>query len=71
VFVSNSNQQVCKGRKVNHELRLVPETVTKNIIVVLFLSYSQSSVKINIGSNTSCTYLFKLLFDLFFRLWPF
>ena len=28
VFVSKLNQQVCKGQKVNHQIRLVPETVT-------------------------------------------
>ena len=28
VFLSHSNQHVCKGKKVNHQLRLVPETVT-------------------------------------------
>ena len=28
VFVSNSNQHDCRGKKVNHQLRLVPETVT-------------------------------------------
>ena len=31
-FVSNSNQHVCKGKKVNHQLRLVPETVTITIV---------------------------------------
>ena len=38
-FVSNSNQHVCKGRKVNHRLRLVPETVTNgNDLLLIFLT---------------------------------
>ena len=28
VFASNSNQHICRGKKVKHKLRLVPETVT-------------------------------------------
>ena len=32
VFVSHSNQHVCKGKNVNRQLRLVSETVTKYFI---------------------------------------
>ena len=37
--MSKLNQQVCKGKKVNHQLRLVPETVT-NTIVKNIITYS-------------------------------
>ena len=37
-FVSNSNQHVCKGKKVNHQLRLIPETINilKNYFSIIF-----------------------------------
>ena len=34
-FVSNLSQQVCKGKKVNHKIRLVPGTVNKHHYIIV------------------------------------
>ena len=52
VFVSNSNQHVCKGKKVNHQLRLVPETVT-----ITFNRYIFGTFVIDISHGGSTTFL--------------
>ena len=60
-FVSNSNQQVCKGKKVKRQLRLVPETVT-NIICNLLAAHVRNVdvTENNVNENKQRNILRKL-----------